>query len=316
MAVSGPSFRLYNDIRAALALDQEAGDLLQQLTSGALDAPWRAEDGLLLHGKRVFIPAHGDLRHQPPYTAASVARAFFDGIVCLHGFPTSIVSDRDPVFTSNLWRDLFKLCRCEAALEYGIPSTDGWAVRGGQPDHCDAQQYAKRYYDGHHRDVSFAVGDWVLLCLLHRPMQVLVTHSKGKLRPRYAGPFMVLERIGPVAYRLQLLAGARLHDVFHVSQLKAYTGAPPAALVPLPPVQDGRLLPAPERVLRAQLRRGEWRVLVQWQGLPVDDATWEPLAEFKEQYPEVQLEDELFDEAGRDVMIGIQYKRRNRSNSG
>ncbi|KAF0909792.1 hypothetical protein E2562_000113 [Oryza meyeriana var. granulata] len=43
-----------------------------------------------------------------PYTAASVARAFFDGIVRLHGFPSSIVSDRDPVFTSNLWRDLFK----------------------------------------------------------------------------------------------------------------------------------------------------------------------------------------------------------------
>jgi len=48
----------------------------------------------------------------------------------------------------------------------------------------------------------------------------------------------------------------------------------------------------------------------------VDDATWEPLEEFKEQYPEVQLEDELFAEEGRDVMTGIQYKRRNRSNSG
>jgi hypothetical protein len=43
-----------------------------------------------------FIP----LGH--PYTAASVARAFFDGIVRLHGFPSSIVSDRDPVFTSHV----------------------------------------------------------------------------------------------------------------------------------------------------------------------------------------------------------------------
>jgi hypothetical protein len=50
-----------------------------------------------------FIP----LGH--PYTAASVARAFFDGIIRLHGFLTSIVSDRDPVFTGNVWRDLFKL---------------------------------------------------------------------------------------------------------------------------------------------------------------------------------------------------------------
>ena len=149
-----------------------------------------------------------------------------------------------------------------------------------------AQQYAKRYYDEHHQDVSFAVGDWVLLCLLHRPTQTLVAHPKGKLHPRYAGPFQVLERIGQVAYRLQLLAGARLHDVFHVGQLKAYTGAPPAATV-LPLVQDGRLLPATEHVLRAQHRRGDWHVLVQWHDLPADDATWEPLAEFKEQYPEV-----------------------------
>jgi hypothetical protein len=50
-----------------------------------------------------FIP----LGH--PYTVASVARAFSNGIVRLHGFPTSIVSDRDPVFTGNVWRDLFKL---------------------------------------------------------------------------------------------------------------------------------------------------------------------------------------------------------------
>ena len=37
-----------------------------------------------------------------PYTAASVARAFFNGIVHLHRFPSSIVSDRDPVFTCNV----------------------------------------------------------------------------------------------------------------------------------------------------------------------------------------------------------------------
>ena len=48
-----------------------------------------------------FIP----LGH--PYTASSVARAFFNDIVRLHGFPESIVSDRDPVFTGHVWCDLF-----------------------------------------------------------------------------------------------------------------------------------------------------------------------------------------------------------------
>ena len=42
-----------------------------------------------------------------PYTASSVARAFFDQIVRLHGIPCSIVSDRDPVFTSSFWKELF-----------------------------------------------------------------------------------------------------------------------------------------------------------------------------------------------------------------
>jgi transposase InsO family protein len=50
-----------------------------------------------------FIP----LGH--PYSATSVARAFFDNIVRLHGIPNSIVSDQDAVFTSTYWRELFEL---------------------------------------------------------------------------------------------------------------------------------------------------------------------------------------------------------------
>jgi hypothetical protein len=77
-----------------------------------------------------------------PYTAASVARAFFDGVVRLHGYPSSIVSDLDPVFTSRLRRDLFKLSgvqlrfntaftpRRMASWRWSPP--DGWPVGGGQ----------------------------------------------------------------------------------------------------------------------------------------------------------------------------------------
>ena len=61
-----------------------------------------------------------------PYTAASVARAFFDGIVRLHGFPTSIVSDRGPVFTGHVWRDLFKMAGVKLRMSTAFhPQTDG-----------------------------------------------------------------------------------------------------------------------------------------------------------------------------------------------
>jgi hypothetical protein len=61
-----------------------------------------------------------------PYSAASVAKAFFNGIIRLHGIPMSIVSDWDPIFTSNMWTELFhltgtKLCTSSAFR----PQTDG-----------------------------------------------------------------------------------------------------------------------------------------------------------------------------------------------
>jgi hypothetical protein len=61
-----------------------------------------------------------------PYTATSVARAFFDDTVRLHGFPSSIVSDRDPVFTGHVWRNLFQLVGVKLRMSTAFhPQTDG-----------------------------------------------------------------------------------------------------------------------------------------------------------------------------------------------
>jgi hypothetical protein len=67
-----------------------------------------------------FIP----LSH--PYTAASIARTFFNEIVRLHDLPESIVSDWDPVFIDHVWRDLFKLSGVTLKMSIAFhPQTDG-----------------------------------------------------------------------------------------------------------------------------------------------------------------------------------------------
>jgi hypothetical protein len=63
-ALSGPSFDLYVDIRRATAADPVTHDLLQQLQAASLGASWAADDGFLLQGKRIYVPATDDLRHQ------------------------------------------------------------------------------------------------------------------------------------------------------------------------------------------------------------------------------------------------------------
>jgi hypothetical protein len=60
-----------------------------------------------------------------PYTTACVARAFFDGNFRLHGFPSSIVSDRDPMFIGHVWRDLFQMAEIKLRMSTTFhPQTD------------------------------------------------------------------------------------------------------------------------------------------------------------------------------------------------
>lgn len=171
-----------------------------------------------------------------------------------------------------------------------------------------AQEYARHHYDAHHRQLEFAMGDWVLLRLLHRTTKSLVPGHHGILAPKYVGPYQVLEHIGPVAYRLCLPDGARIHDVFHVGILKPFCGTPPATAPALPPLQHGRPLQQPEQVLRASLRCGAWQILIKWANMLASEATWEFVEAFRAAYPSFQLEDELFPEGGgRDVMVGQVY---------
>jgi hypothetical protein len=65
-----------------------------------------------------------------------------------------------------------------------------------------AQQRYKFFYDEHHRDIMFMVGQWVWLCIIHKPVTSLNVANHSKLGPKFYGLFQVPERIGCVAYQL------------------------------------------------------------------------------------------------------------------
>jgi hypothetical protein len=83
-----------------------------------------------------------------------------------------------------------------------------------------ARSHQKSYANKQRRDLSFKVGDFVYLKV--SPMRgTKRLKVKGKLEPRYVGPFHVLDRMGEVAYQLELPPQlSDMDDVFHVSQLK------------------------------------------------------------------------------------------------
>jgi hypothetical protein len=95
--------------------------------------------------------------------------------------------------------------------------------------------------------------------------------------------------------------------------LKKFEGNPLDTNVPLPPIQHGRVIPTPERCIKARLNHGVWEVLVAWQGHPSSDTTWETVHDFKAAYPDVQLADELFlggEGNAVNSFVGQVYRRR------
>ncbi|KAL6587513.1 hypothetical protein OROMI_000491 [Orobanche minor] len=132
-----------------------------------------------------------------------------------------------------------------------------------------ASQRMVREANKHRRELEFAVGD--------------------KLAPRFFGPFEVIERIGKVAYRLQLPAESRIHPVFHVSLLKLAVGTGVLTASLPEGLSDGFLF-MPGDILRHRwVRRNNVnveQVLVSWQGLEMDENSWEDVEVLKGQLPE------------------------------
>ncbi|WVZ62139.1 hypothetical protein U9M48_011919 [Paspalum notatum var. saurae] len=268
-----------------------------------------------------------------PYTAKGIAQ------LMLHGLPKTIVSDRDPVFISHFWQELFRLYGVQLQLSTSYhPQTDGqtervnqslkmylrcavhefphqwkkwlplaelWynssyhtslhcspfkALYGYEPNlagapvnlnytvqsvndlieerqqHLDilkrhlaaAQNRMKQYADQNRTEHSFQVGEQVLLKLQPYAQSSVINRPFPKLSLKYYGPYTVQEKVGAVAYRLNLPAGCSVHPVFHISQLKPYTPDFTPVYTDMPTIPDlDQPMVQPESILERRLvKRG------------------------------------------------------------
>ncbi|KAJ9544173.1 hypothetical protein OSB04_023880 [Centaurea solstitialis] len=320
-----------------------------------------------------FIP----LKH--PFTAQTVAEVFVKEVVRLHGVPDSIVSDRDKVFQSLFWKELFKLQGTTLKFSSAYhPQTDGqtevvnrgleqylrcwvsdrpqqwskwlsWAelsyntayhsairespfkvlygreppplVRyhrnsavvqavGAELESRDeiwdetrmhlmkAQFRMKQQADLKRTEVIFETGEWVFLKIRPYRQKSLVKGNNPKLLARFYGPYQILERIGKVAYRLQLPDDARIHPVFHVSQLRKAVGKGLSSTTLPPQLSSDMVLQVePEALLDVRMGGkndpGNLEVLVRWKGTSEFESTWENLEALAQQFPNSHLEDKV-----------------------
>ena len=116
---------------------------------------------------------------------------------------------------------------------------------------------------------------------------------KGKLSPRFIGPFKISERVGEVAYRLELPNQlSDVHDVFHISQLKKCLKPHDKESLPMDGLdvkEDLTYTECPIKILDTLAQVTKNRVIkmckVQWSNHAEDETTWEREDELKEDYP-------------------------------
>jgi hypothetical protein len=155
-----------------------------------------------------------------------------------------------------------------------------------------AQSRQKSYADIRRRPLQFQIGDFVYLRV--SPTRGVQRFGvKGKLAPRYIGPFEILEDCGPVAYRLQLPPQlAAIHNIFHVSQLKKCVKIPTAIIesqaVEIEPdltytEHPIRILDTKERSTRRETIR---MYKIQWSHHTEEEATWETESYLQHNFPD------------------------------
>nr|GEW37955.1 putative reverse transcriptase domain-containing protein [Tanacetum cinerariifolium] len=243
-----------------------------------------------------FLPIRED------YKTEQLARIYINEIVARHGVMVSIILDRDGRFASHLWPALQKALatKLNMSTTYHLETDVIWTEVGEsqligskivQETTKKTVQIKERlktvrsrqksYVDKRRKPLEFKVGDKVLL-KVSSWKGVVRSRKKGKLTPRYVGPFEIVECVGRVAYRLKLPKELScIHDTYHVSNLKKCL-AESDAQVPLEEIkidENLRFVKEPIKIMERDVKKLKRRriplVKVHWKSRQRDEYTWE-----------------------------------------
>ncbi|GJT11704.1 putative reverse transcriptase domain-containing protein [Tanacetum coccineum] len=247
----------------------------------------------------IFIP----MRETDPME--KLARMYLKEVVTRHGIPVSIICDCDPSHHASIKGAPFEALygrKCRSPVcwaEVGEVQLTGPEIVQETTEKIiqikqriqAARDRQKSYADLKRKPMEFQVGDRVMLKV--SPWKGVVRFGKrGKLNPRYVGPFKVLEKVRAVAYKLELPQElSRVHNTFHVSNLKKCYADEPLA-VPLDGLHiDDKLhfVEEPVEIMDREVKRLKQSripiIKVRWNSRRGPEFTWEREDQFRKKYP-------------------------------
>ena len=180
----------------------------------------------------------------------------------------------------------------------------------------------KGHANSKRQEVQWSVGEFVYVKLHPYLQSSLVRRVHEKLSPRFYGPFKILQKMGPVAYKLELPNTTRIHLIFHVSLLKRAVGSQVVSpFIPTSLSVNMELIMQPATVLgiRPSTVPGVagTEVLIHWHDLPAYEDSWELFEVIQSQFPNFNLEDKVNAWVAGNDKLGIQvtYARRKKGKS-
>ncbi|CAN6683744.1 unnamed protein product [Malus baccata var. baccata] len=247
-------------------------------------------DGIWVIVDRLTKTAHF-LPVRQTYSLEKLAKLFVDNIVRLHGVPVSIVTAYHPQTDGQSERTIQTL---EDMLRVSVLQ---W--KGSWDNYLPLVEFA--YNNSYHSSIGMAPFEALYgkacrtpLCWTElSPWKGVVRFGKrGKLSPRYVGPYQIIERIGAVAYRLELPPElSQIHNVFHVSMLRKYV-SDPSHIIQIEPLEvnpDVSYVEEPVAIIDRQDKVLRNKVIhlvkVLWRNHAIEEATWETEESMQNQYP-------------------------------